>query len=140
MKVPFVFLCSMPHLLGLYRTIGTSNDYAFVPAGLTDSVGEMNFFERLANMISVEFFLAMQDFFINRMMEDLVRQDFPNSRPIKEIAKDVSLIITNSHPSFAFPRSLPPSVIPVSYTHTRPAQELSEVIFFFFSFSLSFSK
>ena len=128
LKMPYILLCSMPNLGGLYPTIGTSNEYASVPAGLTDSTDTMSFFERFANMISLEVFIAIQDHYIVSMLDDLVHQDFPETRSIKEIAKDVSLIVVNRHPSFVFPRSLPPSVIPVSYLHTRPAKQLPKVI------------
>jgi len=97
LKVPYILLCSMPNLGGLYPTIGTSNEYASVPAGLTDSTDTMSFFERFANMISLEVFIAIQDHYIVSMLDDLVHQDFPDTRSIKEIAKDVSLIVVNRH-------------------------------------------
>lgn len=127
LKVPYVLACSMPNLAGLYRTIGAYDHYATVPVGLTDCTEEMSFFERLGNIISLEYFLAVQNYFVIDRLEELARRDFPDGRPIREIAKDVSLIVVNTHPSFAFQRPLPPSVIPASYLHTRPAHPLPEV-------------
>ena len=126
--VTFVFYCSMPNLGRLYRTIKAYDDYASVPVGLTDSDEQMSFLERLGNVLSLEGFGLVQDFTIISMLDELVHKDFPNTRPISEIVKDVSLIMVNSHPFIAWTRSLPPSVIPVSYLHTRPAQPLSEVL------------
>ena len=52
------------------------------------------------------------------------RLAFPDCPPLIEIEKNVSLVFTNTHPAFTYPRTLPPQVIEVGGIHCRPAKLL----------------
>lgn len=129
--VPLVLHCSTANLKGLLTKAGGYMDYAAVPSGLTDYDDNMNFIQRMINLISTEIFNAATEHILVNMFDDLVKKDFPHSRPISDIAKDVSLVLFNSHPTTSWPRALPPNVIPVGYVHTKPAERLPEVIYYF---------
>jgi hypothetical protein len=125
--VPLILHCSSAGLKGLITTAGGYADYATVPAGLTDYNDNMSFVERIINFLSTEIFKAATSHILVDMLDDLVKKDYPNSRPIKDIANDVSLILFNSNPATAWQRSLPPQIIPVGNVHTGPSKPLSEV-------------
>ena len=126
--VPLILHCSSASLKGLITTAGGYADYASVPNGMTDYDDNMNFVERIFNFLSSEIFNAATGHILVDMLDDLVQKDYPNSRSIKEIAKDVSLILFNSNPATTWVRSLPPQIIPVGNVHTRPSKPLSEVL------------
>ena len=111
-------------------SMGVSMDYATVPSLTSDFDDKMNFFQRMANMAMSEVATRFYDWFINGMIEEMTKKDFPDSRSIAELQKETSLAIINSHPATAYSRSLPPTVIPIGALHTRPAKPLPDVIHF----------
>ena len=111
----------------LMTELGLAADYATIPSLLVDFSNRMNFFQRLSNMLITEIFVAMYKSAVIGTMEELVQRDFPDSRPIMELIRESNLVIINSHPSTAWPRPLPPSVVPIGALHTRSAKPLSDV-------------
>ena len=103
------------------------SESAYVPGGGADHGSNMTFVERAINLIGLEIFFMLRRYFVLRMVDDLVREDFPNSRPIAEIERDAELLIMNSHPTTSWSRPLPPYVIPIGPLHVRPAKPLPEV-------------
>lgn len=126
--VPLILHCSSASLKGLITTAGGYADYASVPSADGDYHDNMNFVERVINFLSTEIFKAATGHILVDMLDDLVKKDYPNSCSIKEIAKDVSLILFNSNPATTWVRSLPPSIIPIGNVHTRPSKPLLEVL------------
>ena len=128
LKVPVVGHYSSAGLLGLFNKMGTSSDYASIPAGITDYfAGEMSFFQRMANLISATVFISITDHFFTWTIDKIHKQNYPYSRSVYDMAKDMSLVLVNSHPTTAWQRSLPPNLIPVGSVHTRPAKPLEQV-------------
>ena len=88
----------------------------------------MNFGQRLINAIQSEALNLFMDWFMLRSVESRIKIDYPDSRSLSEIKRDISLLIVNSHPVTDWPRSLPPSVVALGALHTRPAKPLSQVV------------
>jgi len=126
-KVPIVLHSSCTGLATTLKPMGVSMDYASIPTALTEFDDQMSFGQRLMNTIQSEVLTLFMDSFLLRSVENRIRIDYPDSRSISEIKKDISLLIINSHPVTDWPRSLPPSVVALGALHTRPAKTLPEV-------------
>ena len=110
---------------------GVSMDYASIPTALTEFDDQMSFTQRLINTIQGELVTQFTNWFVMQPLEERLRLDIPDARPLAEIRAEASLLLINSHPATDWPRQLPPSVIPIGALHTRTAKKLPEVLFFF---------
>jgi glucuronosyltransferase len=128
LQVPVVGHYSSAGLMGLFNKMGISSDFASIPAGLTDYTDDMNFLQRVANTISAKIFTAVMDYFFTGAIDKIHKRNYPNARSVFDMAKYMSLVLVNSHPTTAWQRSLPPNVIPVGSVHTRPANPREQVI------------
>jgi glucuronosyltransferase len=127
LKVPFISYIPSTGIPWTIDAMGVPHESAYVPGGANDHGSEMTFIERAFNSLGMELFLMLRRYFVLEMVDDLVREDFPNLRPIAEIERDAELLIMNSHPTTAWSRPLPPYAIPIGPLHVRPAQPLPKV-------------
>ena len=79
-------------------------------------------------MLSSEVFLVIRKWFLLRMLDDYVKKEFPNATPIEQFEKEAAMMFSNSHPATAWPRPLPPNVIPIGALHVRPGKPLPQVL------------
>lgn len=110
--------------------MGAAADYATVPNAFCGFTDEMTFFQRMLNMIQAQLIEIIYRHTIFSLMDELIQKDFPGSPSVEELGKELSLMITNSHPVISYPRSLPPTVISIGALHTRPANPLPTVLQF----------
>ena len=127
LKVPIVLHSSCNGIVTMLKPMGATMNYASVPTPFTDFDDKMTFGQRLMNAVQSEAMSLFMDWYLLRPLEEKIKTGYPDARPVSEIKKDISLLLINSHPATDWPRSLPPSVIPIGAIHTRPAKPLPEV-------------
>ena len=128
LKVPFISYIPSTGIPWTINAMGVPSESAYVPGGANDHGSDMTFVERALNSLGMELFLWCRRYFVLGMVDEMVREDFPNSRPIAEIERDAELLIMNSHPTTSWSRPLPPYAIPIGPLHVRAAQPLPKVI------------
>ena len=79
-------------------------------------------------MVFDEIFLFVRKRIVLRRLDDLVRPDFPNARPIEKIERSAQLCLASYHSATAWPRTLPPTFIPIGALHVRHAKPLPNVL------------
>jgi glucuronosyltransferase len=126
LRVPFVFHCSSfgPWTTAAIEAMGTDSDYASIPFPQTGLDDKMTFAQRLTNIRKAQSFHSLRQSHIFDTIDAYVKKDFPNARPSGDFMKEASLVLINSDITTDWPRSLPPTVIPIGAVHARPAQEL----------------
>ena len=87
----------------------------------------MTFVERFLTLALTEIYLLIRKIFSLRMLDSLARKDFPNGRPIEEIERNAELCLASSHAATAWPRSLPPTFVPIGALHVGPPNPLPKV-------------
>ena len=112
----------------MLKPMGVSMDYASIPAITTEFDDGMSFMQRVINAVQSEMVILFGKQFIMWPLEERIRRDIPGARSLTELRGEASLLLLNSDPITYWPRSLPPSVIPIGALHTRKAKKLSEVI------------
>ncbi len=112
---------------GRAEILGGEEHVSYVPFVLSSFTDKMTLYQRTMNLIMLKLFLFvsrdLQIGAIESVFKQLVN---PNAPPFIEMEKNISLVFTNSHPSFSYPRTLPPQVIEVGGLHCRPAKPLSD--------------
>jgi glucuronosyltransferase len=124
-KTPFIMLSPNVLFPGRASSLGDGEQYSYAPFLFTRFSDRMTFTQRMINMIAANAF----DWVHTRMHEPAIRsiirqQVIPDCPPLYDIEKNISLVFTNTHPSFTYPRALPPQVIEVGGIHCRPAKPL----------------
>lgn len=125
--VPFIFYCPAAGIPWVLDAMNAAQEYAVVPATGTDFSSKMTLLQRVINTIMGEGLLAMRRWVALSLVDELARGDFPNARRAVDIEKDAQLCFVNIHPATSWPRSLPPTFIPVGALHVRPPKQLPEV-------------
>jgi len=128
MKLPFILYSAPSEMCHSVEAMGIPKYYASVPEGSTDLLDEMDFFERMTNMISCELMLLIKRYGLNGPMEKLVALDFPHLPSLETIERNASLLLINHNSVTSYNRPFPPNVIPISGLHIRPSQPLPKVI------------
>lgn len=137
---PFVWrfqaplVLSSPHALlpGIAPLLGGEDrpEYLILRSA---SNGGVSFTDRLVNTVLTH----LLDYAFNVMPKSpamaVTRRYMPDFPSFEQVERNISLILTNSHPIFNGPRVLPPQVIEVGAMHCRPAEPLPAVRNFLFN-------
>ena len=129
LTVPFVFYSPQTANSMMVDSMELPKEYASVPSALLSYATPLTFFQRVVNVLTSEFFMIMGRLIIDATIDEYVKKDLPNARSVTEIKRDASLCLMNHHLTTAYPRPLPPNVIPVGALHVRPAEPLPAVLF-----------
>jgi glucuronosyltransferase len=126
--VPFVTHSSNSAFPNMLAAMGASKDYAFVSTSIVQLDDPITFPRRLLNVMLNEISRHIRTHYILKDLDALLQSHIPGVRSIAEVEGEASLCIINSHPMTNWPRSLPPTIVPIGALHTRPAKSLPKVI------------
>ena len=120
---PNVIFADLPFVMG------DSEQTAYVPYIMTSFTDHMTLLERTINTALVHTMAKIPRYFYMPKIDRLVQHYFSGYPSVYDVERNVSLIFTNTHPSFTYPRVHPPNVIEIGAIHCRPAKPLPNVIF-----------
>ncbi len=125
--VPFVIHSSSAAMTTTLDAMGAPIDYASVPTIMSEFDDRMTFFQRIANIMSVEILTPVRNHLIFRKLDAVLQREYPGVKPILEVEGEASIYITNTHPATNWPRSLPPTILSIGALHAQPAKSLPMV-------------
>lgn len=126
-KAPTIAMSPNVLFPGRAVLLGDDEHQSYVPFLMTSYTDRMSLYQRTMNFMASLFFkIFVHDLHIETVHNIFKRTINPECPSFLEIEKNFSLVFTNSHPSFSYPRTLPPRVIEVGGLHCRPAQPLRE--------------
>lgn len=126
-KVPAIAISPNVMYPGRAELLGDDEHYSYVPFLLTSFSDKMNLSQRTINFIVSKIFQYVSHDLPIRTVESMFKRlTNPACPPLLELEKNISLVLTNTHPSFSYPRVLPPQVIEVGGLHCRPANPLPD--------------
>ena len=130
-KVPLIAVSSTFDLPWVGETVGNPPSTAFVPTIFSDTADISTFWDRLKNtwtyLISKYIFFSYTDEPQTEIMRKYLSPDIPN---IREIERNVSLLLINSYHSFYGARPLTPALIEIGGIQVEQNDEkLNPVIF-----------
>jgi len=128
LQVPYIYYSPSTGASFTLSAMGVAQEYANVPTMFGIYNDKMTFFQRMENMLASEIILQVRKIILLRMLDQVIRKDLPNARPIEHIERDAKLCLANIHPATAWVRSLPPNVVALAPTHVRPPEKLPDVI------------
>ena len=125
-QAPFIVFSPNKLFPGVASLLGDNEHTSYVPFIFTSYTDRMTLWQRAMNTVLNPAYQLITDYYERFVIPSIVHhhglQDCP---PLQDIVKNVSLVFTNTHPTFTYPRTLPPSVIEVGAIHCRPSRPLS---------------
>jgi glucuronosyltransferase len=126
-KAPLMVFSPNTLFPGMATILGDDEHTSYVPFMFTHFTDQMNLGQRIANTLVTKLCTFLQQWYEEITVPSIVKEKGIAGCPsIQNIIKNVTMVFTNSHPSFTYSRSLPPQVIEVGGIHCRPAKSLSK--------------
>lgn len=119
---------------GAYE-MGSSFETEHVPMFLLELENNMTLFQRLLNFLNFGFLRYCYFEKSRPSVRAIVQTVLPDCPPVIEIERETSLMLSNTHPIFHYPRSLTPGMIDIGTIHCKPASPLPPVRINHFQFS-----
>jgi len=124
---PFILHSASTGYPWSWAAIGASQELAITPSRFSPYHNEMQFHERLYNVMMSFGLNLVRNFLMIPVMDTINEEYFPDARPISVIEKEASLLFLSSKFATSWPRPLPPSVVPLGPLHVRQALPLPQV-------------
>lgn len=111
---------------GMATLLGDDEHTSYVPFVFTRYTDQMNLGQRTINTVVTKMSTFLQQLYEELTIPAIVKETggITGCPPVQNIIRNVTMVFINSHPSFTYPRSLPPQVVEVGGLHCRPAQAL----------------
>jgi glucuronosyltransferase len=133
-KAPLMVFSPNTLFPGMAIILGDDEHSSYVPFVFTHFTDQMNLGQRIVNTIVTKLCTFLQQWYEEFTVPTIVKEKgITGCPPIQSIMQNVTMVFTNSHPSFTYPRSLPPQVIEVGGIHCRPAKDLAKDLDIFLS-------
>jgi len=109
---------------GIAYTLGDSDHPEYVPNIMSEFTDQMTLMQRVLNTLTI--FGLEKGFggFSKSSVYSVIQTVLPDCPPLDDIEKEVSLVFTNSHPVFHYPRTMTPEMIEIGGIHCKPAKPL----------------
>lgn len=133
MGVPTVYLSTVFLMPSVAWTLNVPTPYSYIPMAFHVADETMNFVERAKNAISMFSFTNLFHKTFFPKYEAVIRKHIPDSPPLLELEKNVSLVLLNTNPAIHSRRPTMPYIIEVGCLHCRAPKVLPKV-------SVSFNK
>ena len=124
---PFILMSPLPVMSPVALVIGNRLPPSFVRETLLHYSHSMTFLQRMANaVLNFLFYFALTRSYTES--ESVYRKRLDKNLPgVDEILQNASMIFSNSHFSFNFPRPNLPDLIEIGGAHCRPGKPLAKV-------------
>lgn len=130
MQIPFITLssCALPQHVSY--DIANPINPSYIPLFLSYYNSKMNFWQRLDNLYMTVVYHIAVEYVFNTKSEEMKRKYFGEDLPpLREIAKNTSLTLVNSHFTLNQPRPFVPAVVEVGGLFVPPsAKPLPQVM------------
>nr|XP_018911268.1 PREDICTED: UDP-glucuronosyltransferase 2C1-like [Bemisia tabaci] len=128
-SAPVIDLSAASVMISIASNMGAPFSFSYIPDGMLPLSDSMSFMERLENTVVGLWELAGYHWYFLPAQEKMLRKHFvypgsENMPPLREMAKNVSLLLLNSHFSIGYPRPYPPNMIDVAGMHLKPIKKL----------------
>lgn len=128
-SAPVVYLSAPFQPPWLSNDIGDPYNPAYVPNFLGSSASKMRFFERLLNTMELTGMMVGYELAYHKKSQQFVHKYYPPSTPpLRELIKNISLVLVNTH--FSYFGALPhvPGVVEIGGIQISQVQTLPQVI------------
>ncbi|XP_053692404.1 UDP-glycosyltransferase UGT5-like [Sabethes cyaneus] len=129
LNAPYIGLSSCPLMPWHYDRIGVPSNPSYIPALFMGYSEKMDFWERMANFITVTTFKWMYSWFNDNSANTMLRERFgPDMPDIKDLQKRTSMLFVNQHYSLGGPKPLTPAVVELGGIHIQEFKELDPTL------------
>jgi glucuronosyltransferase len=127
-KAPYISLMTSVPLPWSNDRTANPDHPAYVPNYFSHYTDKMSFWERLQNTVHIQMLKWAHWYFSDIPSHRIASKYFGNNLPaLSDIARNVSLVLVNSHFSINYPRPTVPAVLEVGGLHIQSPSKLPQV-------------
>jgi glucuronosyltransferase len=127
-KVPYISLMASVALPWSNERTANPDHPAYIPSYFAQYTDRMTFWERLQNTVQTEMIKWAYYYFSELPTHRMASKYFGNDLPaLSDIARNVSLVLVNSHFTLNYPRPTVPAVVEVGGLHIQSPSNLPQV-------------
>lgn len=131
-QIPFITLSSSTLFSWVSHDVGNPTNPSYIPSMLSYQSNKMNFFQRVDNTLIALICTVAQEIIFNSKEEEMKVKYFGHNIPsLRDISKNMSLVMVNSHFTLNFPRPLVPGIIEIGGNFLKQSKPLPEVRYTF---------
>lgn len=134
-QAPFIYLSALPPLPWMLDYTCSPLSFQQFPALCTDFTEEMNLPQRIVNVFLNVMVIYYRNWFILPRVDQVAAEAWINSTvplsPVKEIERNLSLLITNTHPVINYQYFKSALIVEAGGLHLVPPRPLPQVRAFF---------
>jgi glucuronosyltransferase len=134
-QAPFIYLSALPPLPWMLDYTCSPLSFQQFPALCTDFTEEMNLPQRIVNVFLNVMVIYYRNWFILPRVDQVAAEAWINSTvplsPVKEIERNLSLLITNTHPVINYQYFKSSLIVEAGGLHLVPPRPLPQVRAFF---------
>ncbi|XP_030764407.1 UDP-glucuronosyltransferase 2C1-like [Sitophilus oryzae] len=125
-KCPLILLSSIGPSALVNFVVGNPPELSYAPHFFVqaDLDHGMGFFKRLENLLVSAGESALRTYYSTPLQQEILEKAFPEAPPITELQKLVSLVLANSHTSYAQAVPMVPNMVEVGGYHVDPPKAL----------------
>lgn len=97
--------------------VANPENLAFIPENLMEYTGDMTFWMRLYNVVYSFYVREVFQYYTSSQNEVIKKHFGPDAPDIRELERDIALIIVNSHLTTNEPKPITPAIIEVGGIH-----------------------
>ncbi|XP_046745420.1 UDP-glucosyltransferase 2-like [Diprion similis] len=126
MKIPFIGIVTNVVFPWVIDPVFGDANPSFIPSQLSTFTNEMNFFERVENLMIYLYSRFLFYYWDSTVSNPLARKYFDDLPPLNDIYYNISLVLANSHFSIHGVRPGTQAIVEVAGLHIDESQVLSE--------------
>lgn len=121
LNAPFIQISSHQLMPWAVDQLGISNEASYIPGMFTRVPKPMNFFERIRNVAMFWFTTTFYNTWLRWCDHSIAKEAFgPDIPNVREVGRNVSLMLVNTHYTLHGAQLYPPNVIEVGGLHIPP--------------------
>ena len=127
LNIPFAYMSPAGAFPVMNVALGNRVPLSFVPMPILPFADKMTFFQRVVNVLVDQLLGAFFSWGYEPTAQAVAEEFFGPVPPLKEIRKNVSLLLLNIAPSMKTPSPIMPGIVEAGGMHCVPAKSLPKV-------------
>lgn len=125
-KAPLILVSSVGSGTWTNHYVSNPSALSHVPHYFLPFSGKMSFWERVNNVFWTFYDQIYSNLIVYPKHEEILHKFYPEAPPLKDLMKNVSLVLLNSHVSFKEPSPHVPNMIEIGGYHVKPTGKIPE--------------
>lgn len=132
LKMPVIYVSPSVVFPGISYSLNIPYPYSYLSSGLSKIYHQSNLWQRARNALENVVFLLWRNWYLFSKHDQFTKTVFPNSPSIAELERNVSFVMSHTHPALNPSAPSMPYTAQIACIHCRPAKKLPQDLLSYF--------